>query len=205
MRYLQFYSSLFLSTFLLLSCSGNGANSTGKDSSGTAVTSADAGSSGIGSASWSAVIDGQAVSGTGIDGLQQRNAAYIVPVGSNNDKEVMFWLFDTKDGADDAKFSHSIKLYVPDKAATFPINEHSPYHSTYGMTLNIILDDTHSARYYTKDITVTITSLTSSRVSGTFSGTLQISPDTPNAPKKEVTVSDGKFDIPMATSKIIPS
>jgi hypothetical protein len=34
---------------------------------------------------------------------------------------------------------------------------------------------------------------------------LKLSPDFPNVKKLTVTVSDGKFDIPLATSKLFPS
>jgi hypothetical protein len=72
--------------------------------------------------------------------------------------------------------------------------------------LHVILVYGHLARYLEADgFAVTITSLTAARVAGVFSGKMTLSPDTPNAPKKTVTVTDGSFDIPMATSKLVPS
>jgi hypothetical protein len=41
-------------------------------------------------------------------------------------------------------------------------------------------------------------------VTGTFSGKFTLSSDTPNGTKKEVTVTDGKFDIPFSTGNIKP-
>jgi hypothetical protein len=51
---------------------------------------------------------------------------------------------------------------------------------------------------------VTITTVSSTRVSGIFSGELTLSNDTPRGNKKEITLSDGKFDVPFSTGNIRP-
>jgi hypothetical protein len=151
--------------------------------------------SALGQATFSALIDGVPVSGGAIDGMQQQNAAYILPSGNGAAPTLLFYLFDSKT-PNDPNFTHSFRFQLP-KALGPAAGAH--------LTLNIILDPNHTARYNSSTPTIVVTSLTATRVAGTFSGKMSVSPDTPNAPKTEVTVTDGKFDIPMATSKLTPS
>jgi hypothetical protein len=58
------------------------------------------------------------------------------------------------------------------------------------------------AQDYSKEAEVTITRISSSRVTGTFSGKFSVPHDTPNVPKTEIVITDGKFDIPLATLKV---
>lgn len=148
----------------------------------------------LGRATFSALVDGQPVSGGAIDDMQQQNAAYTVP-SSSGAPTLLFYLFNSKI-PNDPNFTHSFRIQLP-KALGPASDAH--------VTLNVILDPNHVARYSSSTPTVTITSLTATRVSGAFSGKLSVSPDTPNAPKSEVTVTNGTFDIPMATSKLSPS
>jgi hypothetical protein len=141
------------------------------------------------------MVDGQPVSGGAIDDVQQQNAAYTLPGGDGATPTLLFYLFDGK-VPNDPNFTHSFRFQLP-KALGPASNAH--------LTLNIILNPTHAARYNSSTPTIAITSLTATRVAGTFSGRMSVSPDTPNAPKSEVTVTDGRFDIPMATSKLSPS
>ena len=149
----------------------------------------------LGQATFSAQIDGAPVSGGAIDDMQQQNAAYVIPGGDSAAPTLLFYLFDSKT-PNDPNFAHSFRIQVP-KALGPAAGAH--------LTLNMILDPNHTARYSSSSPTIVITSLTATRVAGTFSGKMSVSPDTPNAPKSEVTVTDGKFDIPMATSKLTPS
>jgi hypothetical protein len=149
----------------------------------------------LGKATFSALVDGQPVSGGAIDDMQQQNAAYTLPSGNGGAPTLLFYLFDSK-VPNDPTFTHSFRFQLA-KALGPASDAH--------LTLNVILDPNHTARYNSSTPTITITSLTPSRVAGTFSGKMSVSPDTPNAPKTEVTVTDGKFDIPMATSKLSPS
>ena len=207
MQHLKLYSAFIFVLFLFTACSGAAGgthNSAATDSASAPASNPDAPPSSPGNATWSATIDGQAVTGAGSDGLQQRNAAYQVP-GSANEKTLLFYLFDTKNGADDAKFTHSMRFYLPYKEGARHIDRSSPDHGRYGITVNLVPDDNHAYRYSEAGIDVTITAIAASHVTGTFSGKFSVSPDSPNAPKSEITVTDGKFDIPMATSKLIPS
>jgi hypothetical protein len=149
----------------------------------------------LGKATFSATIDGVAVTGGAIDGLQQNNAAYTIPDPKGGDPKLLFWLFDTK-APDDQDFVHSIKINLPKKIGTT---------DTAYITANIVLSKDHFGRYSTSKGTVTITSITSTRVTGTFSALkMGNSPDTPNVPHPHIDITDGKFDIPFATSKMYP-
>ena len=53
-------------------------------------------------------------------------------------------------------------------------------------------------------VTIIITSMTATRIAGTFSGNFKLSVDTPRATQKRATVTNGKFDIPMSTSNVTP-
>ncbi len=70
------------------------------------------------------------------------------------------------------------------------------------MYAHILLNNGTRAQYYSKEAEVTITSISSSRVSGTFSGKFSVPHNTPNVPKTEIIITNGKFDIPLATLKV---
>lgn len=182
-----------VSAALLASCSGKPPASDA--SSGGAVAGADSAGApaSLGKATFSVQVDGQSVSGGAIGSLQLQNAAYTVPSGSGA-PTLLFYLADTKTPTDTAP-SHLFRFDIPkSEGLVTPTN----------VSLTINLDPSHMAKYSTSKATVTITGLTAQRVSGTFSGTLDHSSDTPNVPKATVAITDGKFDIPMATSKMIP-
>jgi hypothetical protein len=148
----------------------------------------------LGKATFSAVIDGTPVSGGAIDGLQQNNVAHLVPKENGAAPTLRLWLFDTKT-PDDQDFKHSLRIEVPGKVGA---NEKTH------LSAHIILSQDHSGSYYSDNASVTILTLTATRVTGTFSGKFRNSPDTPNV-KPEITVIDGKFDVPMATNKLYPT
>jgi hypothetical protein len=169
------------------SCSNHAASNT----SGEPAPASDS----LGTATFSAVIDGTPVSGGAIDGLQQNNAAYAIPNPKGGEPKLLFWLFDTKH-PDDQDFKYSMRIYLPEKIGTT---------NTAYVTANIVLSKDHFARYSTAKGTVTIAGITAKRVSGTFSAEkMMSSPDTPNVPHPQIAITDGKFDIPFATSKMFP-
>ncbi len=153
-----------------------------------------AGAAAPGKATFSALVDGERTAGGAIDDLQQQNAAHIIPGNGSGPDYLVFYLFDTKT-PDDINFRHSFRVYLPKKAGPA---------SDAHLTLNIILDADHVARYNSSTPSITISSLTAARVSGTFSATMTLSPDTPNVPKQKVVVTEGQFDLPMATVNVIP-
>jgi hypothetical protein len=187
-QHLKLFSAVLLA-LLLSSCS----HSTGTGAAEQAGSTASSDS--LGKSSFSAVIDGTAVSGGVIRSMQTENAAFLIPDNKGGEPTLAFWLNDIKTAADDAQPTYALKFLLPRKMG--------PATNAY-LGVNINLDKTHSAIYYSSHPTVVITSLDATRVAGTFSGTFKLSPDTPNVPKTEIAITDGKFDIPFATSKLIP-
>lgn len=154
-------------------------------------------------ASWSATIDGAPVTGKGVDQpLQQQNAGFVLPRQGPGEKFGLFILYSTKDGDDD-KANISLRFRFPPYTGT---HVHSgTYEScTCDLTLNKNITTGDLARYNADTVTITITSMTATRIAGTFSGNFKLSVDTPRATQKRATVTNGKFDIPMSTSNVTP-
>ena len=157
----------------------------------SATSSDSPGVSTLGKSSFSAVVDGTRVSGGAIDTLQQGNAAYVIP-GPKGD-QLLFLLYDNSD-ADTTKFTHCLRFNLTKQTGS-AANAH----------LSVTIQGDKLANYYTSEPDIVITSMTGNRLVGTFSASrMKRSPDTPNAPKAEISITDGKFDIPFATSKLIP-
>lgn len=179
---------------MLCACSDKTTASPAEPDSAHGIGRDSAGAAALGKATFSALVDGERISGGAVDDLQQQNAAHIIPGNGNGPDYLLFYLFDTKT-PDDINFRHSFRVYLPKKPGPA---------SDAHLTLNVILDADHSARYNSSTPSITISSLTAARVSGTFSATMTLSPDTPNAPKQKVVVTEGQFDVPMATVNVIP-
>ena len=173
-----FIALVFL--FLLISCGGNAQNNSGKDS--TRVTSKS--SSSDDDASFSCVLDENKVSGKGTD--QNINAAFHL---TGDDKgQIFFRLSDMNNIGDKLVFQ------IPAKtgSTTFTV---TPTYSYGGYTTSDF------ANYIDDPITVIITSISSARVAGTFSGKYTLQKGTGNNNSKQaIEVTDGKFDIPFSTS-----
>ncbi|HVU58056.1 MAG TPA: hypothetical protein VHD83_23505 [Puia sp.] len=135
-------------------------------------------------ASFSCVLDGKTISGKGTD--QNINAAFHL---TGDDKGQIFFRLSDPDNTNE-KFM----FQVPGKtgATTFT---NSPTYSYSGYM------NADMASYTDDPVTVTITSISATRVSGTFSGkySWQKGTGSGNA-KPSVEVTDGKFDIPFSTS-----
>ena len=135
-------------------------------------------------ASFSCKLDGKEFSGKGTD--QNINAAFHLT--GNNKGQIFFRLSDMNNYGDKLMFQ------VPANEGSTTVNV-TPTHS-YG---GYITSD--FATYLDDPVTVTINSISSSRVSGTFSGkyTLQKGSGKSNS-KQTIDVTDGKFDIPFSSS-----
>ena len=164
----------------LAGCSGIASS---ESSSPGAASSTQASSGSAQGASFSAIVDGTKFScSTGTDNL---NAAFVV--NEDGQKKLFFMLAD------------------PDNPVQ-KLNFDLPYKA--GATTITILPKYSFEGYVTKDwtvyvddgLTVNITTLGATRVSGTFSGNYRLeNVNTPNA-KVSLQVTDGKFDIPFSTS-----
>jgi hypothetical protein len=185
---------LIIPVLFFLSCSGNNSTETTKnsDNSNSSATN----SSGN-EAHFYCIIDGQPVSGGIIDdGLQQTNGyqsnvAYIVDVDQG--KELLFYLSDPKNT--NSRGVHSLRFAVPDKTGSM---SYGPEEDGWGIEVDIKNTDGKEATYFSDSFTIDVTTLSSTRTGGTFSGKFKIREDALSPDyKKEIEVTDGKFDIPM--------
>ena len=199
-RHIKLFAAGFFSTLLLVACAGEKASNDSKHDNAVSSTNSTSSDSSIDTtASFSATLDGVKIAGNGVDELQQANAAFIYPQANDKSKRLLFFLRSTKDGSD-TKPDFSFRFSIPDKEGAFTKNIRDG--QPYDITLDFLTGDL--SRYWAQAVTVNLTSVTASRVEGTFSGKFTLSDDTPRGSKKEVTVSDGKFDIPYSASKIKP-
>jgi hypothetical protein len=137
-----------------------------------------------GDAGFSCILDGKEFSGKGTD--QNINAAFHLT--GNNKGQIFFRLSDMNNTGDKLMFQ------VPAKegSTTFKV---SPTYSYGGYTTSDF------ATYIDDPVIVTINSISSSRVSGTFSGKYTLQKGSGNSKSKQtIEVKDGKFNIPFSTS-----
>lgn len=146
--------------------------------------------------SFSATIEGETISGGIIDDLQLQNTAFIYPTADNAGKRLLFFPYSDKKG----DMAYSFRFSVPDKTGAFTKKGRDG--QPFDITLDFLGGD--NSRYGAEDVTVNIVSVNNKNVTGTFSGKFLLSSDTPKGTKKEVTVTDGKFDIPFSTGNIKP-
>jgi len=199
MQFIKFISALLVSANFLLGCSGSSGNGGNKDISSSVNESA---TSSSGNANFSCTIDGTPVSGGTIDDMQLQNAAFIYPPKDNGPQTVLFDLLSNKKGDD----FYSYRFSLPDKEGEYHAT-HGSYDQTHtSVTLDFNLRSSNNfARYNEDSIKVTIDKLTSSRISGTFSGVWKLSSDTRSPQYKDkMVVSNGKFDIPFSTGNMRP-
>ncbi|HVZ96198.1 MAG TPA: hypothetical protein VG847_04940 [Chitinophagaceae bacterium] len=194
MKHLKFLTLIFLSTVFLFSCSGNTNNET-SSSSDKKTTQPSTATSSAGDASWSCVIDGQPVSGgltdNGLAYDYQRNVAFIDDVDKG--KELLFYLLDTKTA--DSPGVHTLRFSVPAKTG---VSSFGPDEDAWGIQISIDVNKNHTAIYNSDSFTINVTSLSASRVSGTFSGKFKFHGNIDDTDKNEIEVTDGKFDIPVS-------
>ena len=193
MKHLKFLFPIILPIFFLTACSGNNSTEATKnsDNSNSSATS----SSGN-AAHFSCIIDGQPVSGGQINSYQgpegyQSNEAHIVDVDQG--KELLFYLSDPKSTTSQAV--HSLRFAVPDKTGS---SSFGPDEDGWGIEVDIKKAGGNEATYFSDSFTIDVATLSSTRTAGTFSGKFKLREDVTNQDdKKEIEVTDGKFDIPM--------
>jgi hypothetical protein len=191
--------SMLLLSILLYACS-----SSSSPASKTAVIpgSEQSSSSSAGDASFSATIDGTPVSGNEIDEMQLTNTAFKYPASNESPQRLLFFLNSDKKGND----FYSFRFSLPDKEGVYKFTHETDKdcHCYVRLDNNLKSADNFS-RYDEDSVTVAIDKITSTRISGTFSGRLRLSDDTRLKPyPKQVTVADGKFDIPFSTGNVRP-
>jgi hypothetical protein len=200
MKYPHLSFALLFFCLIFAACSGPGANA----SAGGSTAAASGSSAADLQASFSMTLDGVSITGSGVDNMQQQNAAYIIPASGGAGKSLLFYLWATKNGAD-TKPNYSLRFYLPAEQGEHSAKRYDDHSCNCGITLNTDIATSTVTRYGGNAFTIKITAMTAKRVTGTFSGSFTLSPDTPNSPRTTATITDGKFDIPMATSNIVPS
>jgi hypothetical protein len=105
----------------------------------------------------------------------------------------------------DADF-YALRFYTPDKEGAFAVENAKKEGYRCSVRLDFDLKSTDNFAIYSGDqVTVTIQQLSSSRISGTFSGDFKLSDLSRSKPyKAQVSVTDGKFDIPFSTGNLRP-
>ena len=164
----------------LLSCGSAPSGNTNNKSTSTPTSSTATDDD----ASFSCILDGKEVSGKGTD--QNINAAFHL---KGDDKgQIFFRLSDMNNTGDKLNFQ------VPAKTGPTTFNV-TPTYGYGGYSTSDF------ANYIDDPITVTITSISSARVAGTFSGKYTLQKGSGNSNSKQtIEVTDGKFDIPFSTS-----
>jgi hypothetical protein len=178
--------SPFLFAFAIFTaCTGAAGNDTAKDNSSgasaaTTTSSNPSNGSGGDDASFSAKIDGRVFSSTGTD--QNSNAAFRVK-GSQN--PVFFKLADKDDPSERLNFE------VPDRTGSTTVDPSIGYN---GYIKGFVT-------YLDEAVTINVTSISATRITGTFSGRYKAQGGSPANTPAVVQITDGKFDIPFSTSE----
>jgi len=170
---------------LLYACNGNTNSNALKDNTSSSTSSTENSSANSnGNASFSCMLDGKEFSGSGTD--QNINAAFHL---KGDDKGQIFFRFSDLNNPEE-----KLNFQVPEKEGSTTFNVTSTYSYIGYITKGYI-------NYLDNPLTVTITSLTATGVSGTFSGTYTLSKGSADSNAKQtIEVTDGKFNIPFSTS-----
>jgi hypothetical protein len=142
------------------------------------------------------------VSGNVIGDLQLTNTAFVYPASDESPQRLLFFLNSNKKGED----FYSFRFSMPDKEGTYNFTHETDEDCHCYIRLdNYLRSADNFSRYDEDSVTVIINKITSTRVSGTFSGNLKLSDDTRSKPyKPRVSITDGKFDIPFSTGNLRP-
>ena len=187
-----FFALSILLISLFTSCNTNDTKASGSLDNSTSASPVNSSVHG----SFSANIDSEAVSGGTIDDMQLENTAFIYPTADSSGKRLLFFLHSDKKG----DMAYSFRFSIPDKTGSFTKKDRDD--QPFDITLDFLGGD--NSRYGAEDVTVNISSVTASAITGTFSGKFFLSNDTPRGTKKDVTVTDGKFEVPFSTGNLRP-
>ena len=191
MKYLLFTTSIFLLASFA-SCNSNNADAANNKSEPAAQSGPS--SSSPGDAVFSYNLDGTKISGGEADKLMMSNVAVVTKSNGNPDK-LSFFLNDAyKDKTETV--SHSLRFEIPDKMGAVAL---TPGSDNGHVELFLATDEEGKYVIYgNESFNVTVNNVSSTRVSGTFSGQVKLAQSTGTG-KSELTITDGKFDIPVIT------
>jgi hypothetical protein len=192
MKHLIFVTTLFI-LVSCTSCSNNNASAAGNKENAATVNPTSSASTG--NAVFSYNLDGAKISGGEVDELMMNNAAFITK--SDNGDKLSFFLGDAYQKNTET-FAHSLRFAIPDKTGAVTLTPDEDNWSVQ-LFLGNNKDDKY-VLYANENFSATVTNISATRVSGTFSGQLKLVEST-GAGKSELAVTDGKFDIPIRSTK----
>lgn len=188
----------FVAVIFAALCSSCGShNSEAVGNSAGVESQQEASPNGAGAEPFSYNLDGTKISGGKVDEEMRSNVA-IISHSSDHDNKLSFFLNDAyKDNTE--KYAHSLNFTIPDKTGTITIAA-DDNNFRVQLFLATAADSKYTYILYgNESFTVTITNISASSVSGTFSGKEKIA-EGQGAAKDELTITDGKFDIPVKTN-----
>lgn len=141
-----------------------------------------------GDAIFSYSLQGTKISGGQVDDLQTSNVASITQ--TDKGKKIQFFLNDTYNDAADA-FPHSLRFAIPGKTGTVTIG---PGDDNWNVQLFVAAGADGKYTLYGNDaFTITVSNISATRVSGTFSGKMK----GVSGKGETMVITDGKFDVPL--------
>jgi hypothetical protein len=176
---LPLFAFLFLS-----SCHNRNTNSIPDKAAIAGTAPATSGSDAV----FSYTIAGTKISGGPTDVILANNIAVIQKSGQT--KNMQFFLNDVSD-KNSSTFTHSLRFTLPPTKGTFQLTA-SKDNGFVELFVPKGADESYVV-YENEAFTVTVGDISSTRVSGTFSGKVK----SVSAPVVELTLADGKFDIPL--------
>jgi hypothetical protein len=167
-------------------------NSCGHGHAGSPAEGATLGGSGSATSGTDAIfsytLQGKKISGGPTDVILVSNIAYIQNSGPTTNMQ--FFLNDVYD-ANTSTVAHSLRFAIPAKTGTTQL---TPSHDNGHVELFVSKGTDGAYDVYGNEVfTVTVTDITTARVSGTFSGKVKLA----TASADDLSIDDGKFDIPL--------
>ncbi len=189
MKYLLFATSIFLIASFS-ACNSNKADARNNKSQPASLNAAS--STSTGDAVFSYNLDGAKISGGEADALLMSNVAAVTKSDGKPDM-LSFFLNDAYEDNTET-VSHSLRFEIPDKTGNVALTSGGD-----NGHLELFLGTGEEGKYVVygnEDFNITITNISTSHVSGTFSGKVKLAQGQGQG-KDEPTITDGKFDIPV--------
>ncbi|MEO8766199.1 MAG: hypothetical protein ABI416_17990 [Ginsengibacter sp.] len=189
MNYLFFATSISL-IVSFASCNSNKSDAANNKSEPSAQSASS--SSSQGGAVFSYNLDGTKISGGGVDALMMNNVAALSKSDGNPDKLTFFLNDVNKENTE--TFSHSLRFQIPGTTGTVALTPGEDH-----WHVELFLTTAEEGKYVVygnEAFNITVTNVTSTHVSGTFSGNVKLAKST-GAGINKFTVTNGKFDIPV--------
>lgn len=196
MKKIKLFAAIIIPLSLLLFACNSNKNNTNVGKEITADNIPATTSSSSGDVVFSYNLDGTRISGGDVDALMMSNVAAVTQ--SDNGNKLSFFLNDAyKDNAE--TFSHSLRFAIPGKTGTAALTADE---GNFNVQLFLASGEVGKyVMYANEGFSVTVTNISATRVSGTFSGKVKLLEGQTTTGKDEFTITDGRFDIPVRPNK----